>query len=218
MKRAGFTLIEMLVVIAIIVILASMVLPVLMQARKEGNTVKCKNNMRQFGNALEMAKTQNDERLPGSLMSLYPTYCDNLKLFLCPADMSQGKEGGYPDSIETAGDAWQKEVDETACSFFYEFSSKPCGWGFSGYIGTAEEVTGTVGATEASWNQVKYYQLYHGDSFNGKVPYPPDRFPVVRCWWHHTNPDANQKKRVLNLSYSGRIFESTPKWEETAIE
>lgn len=207
----GFTLIEMLVVVAIIVILASMVLPVLMAARKEGNTAKCKNNMRQFAGGFEIFKTNNNELLPGRLTALYPDYCDNMALFLCPADMTRGKEGGKPD---IAGEQFV-ETNETGSSYFYEFSSAKCSWDFSS-IGSPPQVTGDSAATEASWSQVKYYQMNNGDGFHTSA-YPPDRFPVIRCFWHTVNPDANKPKIILNLSFTGRIFESGPEWEKTAF-
>ena len=52
--RKGFTLVEMLVVVAIIGLLISLLLPALSAAREAARNTQCKNNLRQFGVGLLM--------------------------------------------------------------------------------------------------------------------------------------------------------------------
>jgi prepilin-type N-terminal cleavage/methylation domain-containing protein/prepilin-type processing-associated H-X9-DG protein len=70
-RRFAFTLVELLVVVAIIGILIAILLPVLSRARESANRAKCLSNVRQIGLALLAYTGENRGWFPGASMGLY---------------------------------------------------------------------------------------------------------------------------------------------------
>src|SRR5277367_3834619 len=64
MMRRGFTLVELLVVLAVIAILAGLLLPALVGAKEGGKSAACLNNLHQMGIALQLYVQENQNLLP----------------------------------------------------------------------------------------------------------------------------------------------------------
>jgi prepilin-type N-terminal cleavage/methylation domain-containing protein/prepilin-type processing-associated H-X9-DG protein len=108
--RAGFTLVELLVVIAVIAILAAILYPVLAAAREKARQTSCASNLKQIGNAVQMYNQDYDGTYPTNpiptgisnpeqigftpyYVKLYP-YCRNYQLFICPS-RGNGRFGSH---------------------------------------------------------------------------------------------------------------------------
>lgn len=113
-RLRAFSLVELLIVIAVIAMLASMLLPALRTAKGEGSRISCQNNLRQLVLGTQMYAADNDGRLPdnnpgstndwvrGNLLlpsqatnqvllqqgKLFP-YANHAGSYHCPADLSQ---------------------------------------------------------------------------------------------------------------------------------
>jgi prepilin-type N-terminal cleavage/methylation domain-containing protein len=97
-RMGAFTLIEMLVVIAIIAILAALLFPVFAQAREKARQSACLSNLKQLNLAVWVYLQDNDEQFPltyfeaGSPDGTYLNwrkavggYVQHRELFTCPA-------------------------------------------------------------------------------------------------------------------------------------
>jgi prepilin-type N-terminal cleavage/methylation domain-containing protein len=92
-RRGGFTLIELMIVIAIIAILAAILVPNFIRARAQGQLTACKSNLKNIGTAMEMYSTDWSGKYPSAGMALLtPNYLKTLPE--CPAAGSVTYTGG----------------------------------------------------------------------------------------------------------------------------
>jgi prepilin-type N-terminal cleavage/methylation domain-containing protein/prepilin-type processing-associated H-X9-DG protein len=104
--RGAFTLVELLVVIAIIAILAGLLMPALSGAKARGNSVKCLNNIRQLGIALNLyagdndghypARREREEAWPVALLNYYKLP----EVLKCPSDKAGFTPPGLPPELK----------------------------------------------------------------------------------------------------------------------
>jgi prepilin-type N-terminal cleavage/methylation domain-containing protein len=105
-RKKSFTLVELLVTLAIIGILAALLLPALNSSRRRAQQIACVGNLKQIGLALNMYLSDNrfimpcctmkpsdppsgEEGLP-CIVDVLLTYTNkNREIFCCPADPNQ---------------------------------------------------------------------------------------------------------------------------------
>lgn len=108
----GFSLIELLVSVGIVLILAGLVVPGLVYARARAREGTCTAQLRQLGHGFEMYLADYDLHRPSYLHQLHPQYVTDRRLFVCPSD-AWADRGGW------AWAAWGK------------FSTPPRPWPFA---------------------------------------------------------------------------------------
>lgn len=111
----GFTLLEMLVTMAIILVLAFLLHPAAMKAIKAVEGIRCVSNVRQLGQGMAMY-LQDYGRYPdavryaphsekGSIITSLSDYIDDARVFICPSTETSFKEAGLSYIYNTGAKA-----------------------------------------------------------------------------------------------------------------
>lgn len=144
----GFTLVELLTVIAIVAVMATLLFSAVSGARTRSNQVVCRNNLRQAALAVEMYQDDMGRR-PRSFTRLAskPSIVRNPKVFICPAEpalrQASGAQsrsnafwgnrvnGSQEPPVGRTGSAeegtWENEIRETTETVSFSYLH-PLGW------------------------------------------------------------------------------------------
>lgn len=97
--RVAFSLVELLVVVAIVGLLTAILLPVFAKSREKARASACISNYHQIGLAIQMYATDADGDTPpdggsfSGIMADSAPYLKNTAVFVCPDDFDRVKEG-----------------------------------------------------------------------------------------------------------------------------
>lgn len=125
-KKQGFTIVELLVTIAIISILIGLLMPAVLYAREAARRTQCRSNLHQIGIALDMYLDIQGSRGVYPEVALLPSVTPNLptlsevlgqhiennqNLVLCPSDSEIGPEEGISYEYQSLRLAYKTKLE-----------------------------------------------------------------------------------------------------------
>ena len=147
LKKSGFTLLELLVVISIIAILAVSLTPAFSRAREAARRTTCGQAMGQVHKAITMYEVDYNsypttgtggtliytDKPQDGLNLLYRQYIDDVRVFSCPSNpvgrpTGPGAAGtGWHDTATRNAEGWQYQPNQKM-PFSYAFNSCASTW------------------------------------------------------------------------------------------
>jgi prepilin-type N-terminal cleavage/methylation domain-containing protein len=161
-RISGFTLIEVLVVLSIIMLLAGMVTMAYRRAGQKAYQTACASNLRQIGQVLAMYAADHNGRLPpyrcdgsarqecGEYLTAVLPYAGSRDIWFCPLDEYRGQ-----DVIQTPWD-----IDHRYTSYQLDGSSSKIDGPGSGCIGVGG---GLLGREDHKWVHLGGCNLLYRD-------------------------------------------------------
>ena len=89
-KKAGFTIVELLVVAAVFFVMIGVLAPFVKMARARAAKMQCANNLREISLGLHVYAADHNDVFPAKLSDLHPNYVADEKAFDCPSSKAVG--------------------------------------------------------------------------------------------------------------------------------
>ncbi|MFA6961603.1 MAG: type II secretion system protein [Opitutaceae bacterium] len=169
LSRRGFSLVELLTVVAVIGILAAITIPVLGRVRESTRSGQCVSNLRQIGIGIQLYAQSNRGRLPGPLYTAHgPRYTPNntaagsLSVYLDSyVTSTSGAAGSSTSRVQEMLNcpSWSTQTpDATGPSL--QLNNFPSGWWESAQVypfGDANAAVGSVNRTPRTITAISVY-------------------------------------------------------------